>query len=388
MEVSLAKTTWLLVVGNDREVIQTIQSCFAPPHYSCVLASDGQTAIEMLAKLPFSFVFCDLRLPDWQSSELFRQGQSAAPQVAFLAVGDPADWELAIEAMKAGACDCLWKPLQEAPLVLSVKEVLEKRRQRQEQEILRGALEETLQERTEHLQRALQQVDEGQQLLLEALVLVLDAREHETHLHSLRVQGFSQLLAEKCGYSPTLMKQLSYGALLHDIGKMALPDAILLKTGKLTPAEFQTMQQHSMHGYQMLSRIPYLQQAALVALCHHEKVDGTGYPLRLSGDAIPLEARIFSVVDTFDVIITGRPYSPARLFDEACREIRRCAGTQFDHGVVEIFLNIREEEWLAVREMVTKRCAALSSAPPIPPAGSLLEKHMCIPSLGFPLTKL
>ncbi|MBI1955469.1 MAG: HD domain-containing protein [Acidobacteria bacterium] len=363
MNVSLVKTTWLLVVGNDRAVIRTIQSCFAPPHYSCVLASDGQAAIEMLAKLPFSFVFCDLRLPDWQSSEFFRQGQAAAPQAAFLAVGVPADWELAIEAMKAGAWDCLWKPLQEDPLVLSVKQALERRRQRQEQEILRGALEETLQERTEHLQRALRQVEEGQQFLLEALVLVLDAREHETHLHSLRVQGFSLLLAEKCGYSPTLMKQLSYGALLHDIGKIVVPDAILLNTGKLTPAEFQTMQQHTTQGHQMLSRIPYLQQAALVALCHHEKVDGTGYPLQLRGEAIPLEARIFSVADTFDVIITGRPYSPARSFNEARREIRRCAGTQFDPDVVEIFLEIREEEWLAVREKVTQRYEALSSAP-------------------------
>ncbi|MBI3896465.1 MAG: HD domain-containing protein [Acidobacteria bacterium] len=367
--MSSEKATRILVIGDDPAAIQTIQSCFPPPQHSCLLASDGWAAVELLAKLSFSLVFCDLRLRDCQSQVLIRQSQSAAPSAVFLAVGSPADWELGIEALKAGASDCLWKPLQDAPLVRSVKEVLERRRRKQEQEVLRDALEETLHERTGHLQRALQQVEKGQQFLLEALVRALDARERETHLHSLRVQAFTLLLAEKCGYSASSMKALSYGALLHDIGKIAVPDSILLNPGKLTPDEFRIMQQHTTQGRLMLSRIPWLHQAALVALCHHEKVDGTGYPLQLEGDAIPLEARIFSVVDAFDVIITGRPYSPARSFNEARREVRRCAGTQFDPDVVEVFLGIRDQEWQAEREEVIRRFETFShsfpSAPPL-----------------------
>ncbi|MBI4458956.1 MAG: HD domain-containing protein [Acidobacteria bacterium] len=389
MEVSPANPNWLLVVGNDRAVIRTIQSCFAPPFYSCVLASDGQSALERLERLPVSLVFCDLRLPDGRTSEVFRLGGPAAPRAAFFAVGTPAEWELAVEAMKEGASDCFWKPLQGPPLILSVRQALEKRKQSLEEEAFRSLLEESLQERTEHLQRALCELEKSQQSLLEALVLALDAREHETRLHSLRVQGFSLLLAEKYGYSPALMKQFSYGALLHDIGKIAIPDTILLNTGKLAPAEFQIMQQHTIRGYQMLSRIPYLQHAALVALCHHERMDGSGYPFQLSGTAIPSEARIFSVADAFDVMISGRPYSPARTFAEACREIRRCAGSQFDRDVVEVFLEIRKQEWLAVLEKVVRRYEAASfTACPRPSDSSLLKKHIETPSSAFPLTEL
>jgi putative nucleotidyltransferase with HDIG domain len=187
------------------------------------------------------------------------------------------------------------------------------------------------------------------------LVAALDAREHETHLHSLRVECFTLLLAEKCGYSSALMRELRQGALLHDIGKIAVPDSILLKPGALTSEEFHVMRQHTVYGHEILARIPHLRRAAMVALCHHERADGGGYPQGLSGDAIPLEARIFAVADTLDVITAGRPYRAPRSLAEARVEILQNAGTQFDADVVDVFLGIGDEVWRALQEQVAQR---------------------------------
>jgi HD-GYP domain-containing protein (c-di-GMP phosphodiesterase class II) len=196
------------------------------------------------------------------------------------------------------------------------------------------------------------QAGEIQRATLEVLVVALDARERQTNLHSLRVQKFTTMLAARCGYRQSGMRQLSYGALLHDVGKISIPDSILLKPSRLTPEETQIVQQHTKYGYQVLSRIPHLQDAAMIALLHHERLDGSGYPMGLQGDEIPFETRLFSIVDTMDVITAGRSYCPARTQAEARAEILRCAGTQFDKDIVDVFLQVKEEEWDAAREEV------------------------------------
>ena len=218
---------------------------------------------------------------------------------------------------------------------------------------------QTLHERAEHLHQALRQVSDIQKPTLEMLVTALDTREQEVNLHSLRVRKFCLLLAERCGYSERGMKQLSSGALLHDIGKIAIPDSILLKPAQLSTEEYRIMQHHSTFGFQVLSRVPHLEQAAVIAHSHHEKMDGTGYPDKLSGQAIPLEARIFAVADALDVITAGRPYRAARTMSQARAEIRLHAGTQFDADVVDVFQSIPDEEWLAAREEVAQRHGSL-----------------------------
>ncbi|OFV92755.1 MAG: hypothetical protein A3F68_06670 [Acidobacteria bacterium RIFCSPLOWO2_12_FULL_54_10] len=355
MQDSLLKTTWILVVGNDPEIVKAAQNCLSPRHFTILTANTANAALELLDRSPFSLVLCDLRLPDNPVQEFLSRATAIAPHASFLMIAEKEDCDLAVESMRIGAHDCLWKPLESHALHLSVERIKLGHETRREEVDHRRVLEETLQERTEHLRQALQQVDLSQNLLLEALVSALDARERETHLHSLRVQAFSLLLAEKCGYSMVLRKQLGYGALLHDIGKIAIPDAILMHPGRLTTQQFQMMKQHTVYGYQMLSRIPSLVQAATMALCHHERVDGKGYPLKLQGASIPLEARIFSVADAFDVITTGRSYCPPRSFEDARKEIRRCAGTQFDKEIADVFLSIPREKWDAAREVVEKK---------------------------------
>jgi HD-GYP domain-containing protein (c-di-GMP phosphodiesterase class II) len=151
------------------------------------------------------------------------------------------------------------------------------------------------------------------------------------------------------GVPASQLSELGRGALLHDIGKIGVRDAILLKEGPLTEVEWTEMRQHPQMGWRMIRNIPFLKTAADIVLAHQERFDGTGYPRKLAGEAIPLGARIFAVADTFDAITSDRPYRKASSFAEARKEIARCAGSQFDPRCVAAFLSIDEERWAALR---------------------------------------
>jgi putative nucleotidyltransferase with HDIG domain len=148
------------------------------------------------------------------------------------------------------------------------------------------------------------------------------------------------------------VRVISRGAFLHDVGKMAIPDAILRKPGRLTPEEQMTMREHAFYGYQMLRKIPFLQEAANIVYSHQERYDGSGYPRGLKGEQIPLGARIFAVADTFDAITSDRPYRAAQSISAARREIQKFAGRQFDPQVVDTFMSISEDLWQELRDKI------------------------------------
>lgn len=198
-----------------------------------------------------------------------------------------------------------------------------------------------------------------QELLVETLAAALDLRERETGLHSKRVACHTLVLAKHCYSDSALLKQVYWGCLLHDVGKIGVPDAILLKTGHLTEAEWEVMRRHPGAGYDMLSQIPFFETAANIVLCHEERFDGSGYPRGLRGDAIPMPARLFAIIDTLDAMTSDRPYRQGLDFDSAKNEIVKMSGSQFDPVAVEIF--VAEEERL--REMVSLHCAIPFHAP-------------------------
>ena len=181
----------------------------------------------------------------------------------------------------------------------------------------------------------------------ESLAAALDLREKETGLHSKRVASHTLILARHHHFNTATLREIYWGSLLHDIGKIGVPDAILLKPGQLTPEEWAVMRQHPEHGCNLLEKIPYFSLAGQIVLCHEERYDGSGYPRALKGDAIPLPARLFAIIDTLDAMTFDRPYRKGLPFDVAKAEIVRMAGSQFDPLAVEIFL--KEEELL--REM-------------------------------------
>src|SRR4029450_6958658 len=170
----------------------------------------------------------------------------------------------------------------------------------------------------------------------------LDARAARTESHSRRVDGYAMATAREYGVPEKDLADLAHGVLLHDIGKIGIPDAILLKPGPLTPEEWATMRRHPEIGKQLVERIPSLRGPVPVVYAHHEKWDGTGYPRGLRGEEIPLGARIFMVVDAFDAITFDRPYSKAQPFEVAKAEIKRCSAKHFDAPVVTAFFNLPE----------------------------------------------
>jgi len=157
------------------------------------------------------------------------------------------------------------------------------------------------------------------------------------------------------GLTADQIRVIARGAFLHDIGKMAIPDAILNKPGALTPDEAGIMREHSYHGYQIVKKIPFLQEAAEIVYAHQERFDGTGYPRGLKGEQIPLGARMFAVADTLDAITSDRPYRPAQTLTAAREEIQRWAGRQFDPEVVKMFLSMPENIWDDLRKEINSR---------------------------------
>lgn len=198
------------------------------------------------------------------------------------------------------------------------------------------------------LEQALGEVRETYDATIRALSSAMDTRDSETEYHSLRVTAYADHLARRMGLGPEEREALQRGALLHDVGKIGVPDAVLLKPGRLTEAEWLLMRRHPQIGAEMLAGIPFLAPALPVVRHHHERWDGQGYPDGLAGEEIPLIARIFAVVDTLDAMTADRPYRAARSLAEGRAEIARCAGTQFDPQIVEAFLAVPEQEWLAI----------------------------------------
>jgi putative nucleotidyltransferase with HDIG domain len=187
-------------------------------------------------------------------------------------------------------------------------------------------------------------------ITLEALGDALDLKDRETEGHSKRVTAFTIAIARAMGLPREQINTIARGAFLHDIGKMAIPDKILNKPGKLEPEEFTIMREHAYHGYQIVRKIPFLAEASEIVYSHQERFDGTGYPRGLKGEEIPLGARIFSVADTFDAITSDRPYREKQSLQAARTEITKWSGRQFDPEVVRVFLEMPDKIWDDLRK--------------------------------------
>jgi putative nucleotidyltransferase with HDIG domain len=241
-----------------------------------------------------------------------------------------------------------------------MKRAIEIRRLTDQHAIDKQNLEGLVSERTDLLRAAIAELEQAYDITLEALGDALDLKDAETEGHSRRVTAYTIALARAMGLKGDEIRTVSRGAFLHDIGKMAIPDAILLKPGKLDRNEQAMMREHCWRGYQILRKIPFLQDAAEIVYSHQEHYDGTGYPRRLRGDNITLGARIFAVADTLDAITSDRPYRRASSFEAARKEIVRCSGTQFDPEVVKVYGTLPDELWENLQAEITHHARVTS----------------------------
>ena len=217
----------------------------------------------------------------------------------------------------------------------------------------RSRLEEMVEHRSTDAQAALRHIEVTYDDTLQALGAALDLRDNETAGHSRRVTRYCLEMARRMDYEDAALKSLERGSYLHDIGKIGIPDSVLLKPGALDANERKIMESHVGIGYKLVNHISFLSDSAELVLCHQERFDGTGYPRGLKGTEIPLGARIFSVADTLDAMTSDRPYRSAVPFAEARAEIVRGSGTQFDPDVVAAFLATPEKAWENIRREVS-----------------------------------
>ncbi len=343
----------ILVVDDEEPIREIVASMLTAAGYSCKHAASGMEALAVLTSgEDFELMLSDLMMADLDGIGLLERTKEKYPDMPVVMVTAVHDISVALAAIRNGAYDYLLKPFEREQLLNTVSRALENRRLKVENRTYQLNLESLVKARTEQLQATVRELQRSYDITLEVLGEALDYKDRETEGHSKRVTAYTIAIAKNMGIPKEQIEIIARGAFLHDIGKMAIPDSILNKPGKLTPEEVIIMREHCYLGYKLVQRIPVLKEAAEIVYSHQERFDGTGYPNGLRGDAIPLGSRIFSVADTLDAITSDRPYRPKQSMSAARAEIQRCTGTQFDPEVVSVFQQMPDEIFEELRRAI------------------------------------
>lgn len=342
-------TARALIVDDEQSICDLLLEKLRSEGYDCRACPDAEQALALLHHEGFDVILSDLRMPGITGVDLMRRVQEQWPHSAFLLVTGEQDVRVGIEAMKLGAADYVVKPFRLDAVLHSVTQALAKKRLEIELENYRQRLEQMVEERTKELEAALRRVETTYEETLQALGAAIDLRDAGTAGHSFRVTQYALAIGRAMGCTASQLREISHGASLHDIGKIGIPDGILLKEAALSDEERAVMKTHVIIGYHLVSRIAFLYPAAEIVRTHHENFDGTGYPERLRGEGIPMGARIFAVADALDAMTSDRPYRKSLPFSAAFAEIESQAGRQFDPAVVKTFLGLDSETWTSIR---------------------------------------
>jgi len=339
----------VLFVDDEPSILRAFALTLRKDPIQVTTVSHPVEALAQIAAHDFAVVASDYRMPRMDGLTFLATCQAMAPFTRRILISGCCDLDIARQAVNSVGIDrIVLKPfgaeeLREA--VLSSVERYMIDREREEAFHRLGKRASLLEQQARELHRELLTRTET---LIESLVSALDLRDTETRWHSRRVAAYARHLGEVLGITGEDLDHVEHGALLHDVGKIGVRDAVLRKPGPLTPDEAEEMRQHALFGFRLLQDIECLRPASTIVLQHHERWDGGGYPAGLKGEDIVIGARIFHVVDTLDAITSHRTYRAARGYDAARAEILRCSGTQFDPKVVEAYASVPDEEWARI----------------------------------------
>ena len=334
----------LLVVESDSEKRNLLLTYFRKG-VECDAVESIDEAIDAAALHEYSAILAPLLPPELTGLELIPKLELLSPNTVPIFTSEVESAGNTVKAYRAGAFDVVQMPMSLQKLETAVQRAFIQYEMRSLRDRYRNQIESEVALRTFELEQNLDEIERSYRMTLNAVVKSLEKRELETEGHGERMITFSLRLAYELGLERAALRDLELGTLLHDVGKINIPDDILRKPVRLSMTEWNMMKQHPVFGHDILAGIPFLEGAARIVAEHHESWDGSGYPHGLRGEEIAIGARILAVIDAFDAMISDRVYRRARSYQAALTEIERFAGSQFDPMVVEAFRNIPASDW-------------------------------------------
>jgi putative two-component system response regulator len=355
----------ILIVDDDEMVREMLVRKLSGLGYTCECCEDGQIALELLKGKRYDLVLADVLISETGGTAFLKAAMMVCPDIAVILATSVVDIEVAVDSLKDGAYDWITKPFSLEEVTISVARALDKRRLLVENCNYQRNLEEQVASRTNQLQEALKVLEHTYHSTLVALSKALDSRDRDADGRSLRVTLYTKRIGGQLGLNDEQLRVLEQGALLHDIGKIGIPDNLLKKYDGFSDNEQNAISKHPAIGYRILSSIKFLEGAARIVLHHHERYDGSGYPQRLRGEEIDIGARILAIAETLEYLTSSSSMLGRMDFDKAIQEIRNLAGTHLDPRLVEEFLKIPVQEWKEISKEVapnTKRTDFLQRA--------------------------
>lgn len=379
--MSRVETGRILVVDDEAMMRRLLEKLLRMEGYEVALASSGEQALGELLRNGADTVLLDMRMPGMSGLEVCRQIRNHprslhTPVVFITAVNDR---ELRRKGMEAGADDFLSKPFDEVELMARIRNSVRVKRYYDNLEQQKERLEVAVQERTAALNDAVSRLTQiqvdlraSQEETIYRLSRAAEFRDDETGQHLQRMSRYCQVIARRIGLDEATCELLRIASPMHDVGKLGIPDRILLKPGRLTADEFTIMKGHAEIGYRILvgSDAAPLKMAATIAHTHHEKWDGNGYPRGLRGEDIPLPGRIAAIADVFDALTSSRPYKPAWKLEDALQLMRTNRGSHFDPTLIDVFFEALPEV-LEIRERFVDAPVHETSPAPTEPAAAV-----------------
>ena len=346
-----AKPESILIVDDEQTIRAFLKQVLRSEGYRCEEAGDASEALEKLRGDAIELVLLDIKMPGRSGLDLLPEIRASFPDTAVVMATAMSDTSVAVHCMKLGAYDYIAKPFGLDDVVLSVDRALRRRRLELENRAYQQHLEQLVSEKTRETREALDRIRMASLDTIYRLARAAEYRDADTGAHIERIGRFSAAISRQLGLENGEVENMLYAAPMHDVGKIAVPDRILLKTGSLDADEWEIMKRHTTIGSEILqgSDAEFIRLAEVIALTHHEKWDGSGYPQGLAGSEIPMAGRIVAIADVFDALTSTRPYKEPFSVTASHDIVRKEGGVHFDPDVADAFF-AAQDEILAIRE--------------------------------------